>query len=796
MNKEEIKQHTAFPGDTVAWGYRDVFARMIEQLYEEGALSKEDSESEKAFFDILKRTSVKGFDHVIKNFLAGLNKENSWVLRIPRLLHDWADLGCAFANHKIYMGITFFEVWGKGAFGTTPESVSRAITITRYLFQKDIDLAYELVKSYNAILSRLDDEEVKIFIDYALDIYQRNKESGKSFIALRTETARRYIERISREARLTENKDRLQQYLRAIANSNMLIEDLGNLDSDYILSRGTEVAAQRTGCYLPAKVSFSQSREENEAYYTCVIVLIALAVEAKSFLLVHGEQNTATSDEYIRARTDLSIPVVNNAFVLFEVYRVIRAAFQRLHGFRPILEATLRRTVQPGRTHPAYRILFPIFTPEKTYPDDTLLHYAEENARTSTSFEETLAFITGILAKPDVAAAFAREFMTDLPPLPFFPDYMYPLAFVDLPFSSCAVDMRQRQEGNDTDTAMLSDESESSAPPDGGAAQDGESDRPGTEESMMSFDGGNNAKKDENDAPPIGFFYDEWNTHECDYYTAWCCLREYRPPEKAYSFTLSSDITRQTQAVRKVFERLKPSLARREKYLPDGDMINVDLLIQYLSLRKANMTPKPHFYEKPFINKRDIAVAILVDMSGSTGEKTEAGRKIIDVEKEAAYILAEGLSEVGDRFAIYGFTGNGREHAEYYLLKDFDESWEAGSEETLFAATPGSSTRMGVALRHTGEKLSKVAAKKKIIIMITDGKPMDSEYDPVSRYAHYDVRKANEENYKRGVYSFCISTEENRVDDLEIMFPFHRYVIIKSMDDLPKVLSHFYLSIT
>ena len=40
------------------------------------------------------------------------------------------------------------------------------------------------------------------------------------------------------------------------------------------------------------------------------------------------------------------------------------------------------------------------------------------------------------------------------------------------------------------------------------------------------------------------------------------------------------------------------------------------------------------------------------------------------------------------------------------------------------------------------------------------------------------------------------STEENRIEDLEIMFPFHRYMIIKNMAELPRVLSHFYLKIT
>jgi len=73
---------------------------------------------------------------------------------------------------------------------------------------------------------------------------------------------------------------------------------------------------------------------------------------------------------------------------------------------------------------------------------------------------------------------------------------------------------------------------------------------------------------------------------------------------------------------------------------------------------------------------------------------------------------------------------------------------------------------------------------------------MVSDYDHYSRYAQYDIRKANEENLKNGIDTFCISTEENTIEDIEIMFPSHRYMIIKNMSDLPTMLSKFYLKIT
>jgi len=83
-----------------------------------------------------------------------------------------------------------------------------------------------------------------------------------------------------------------------------------------------------------------------------------------------------------------------------------------------------------------------------------------------------------------------------------------------------------------------------------------------------------------------------------------------------------------------------------------------------------------------------------------------------------------------------------------------------------------------------------------LILIITDGKPMDAEYEHGNRYAQYDIHRANMENLRNGIDSFCISTEENELEELEIMFPNRRFMIIKSMNDLPRTLSRVYLKLT
>ena len=235
--------------------------------------------------------------------------------------------------------------------------------------------------------------------------------------------------------------------------------------------------------------------------------------------------------------------------------------------------------------------------------------------------------------------------------------------------------------------------------------------------------------------------------------------------------------------------------SRRELVGSIPDLVNSDLLVDYLIQKNLEPSPKIMFYEKPRINTRDLAVLILLDLSGSTGN--DAGSSpILDIEKRSALILAEGLESLGDNFSICGFSGQGRENCEFYIFKSFVEGWESEQIGRVLRARPRSSTRIGVALRHAGFRLTEVEAKHRLIILITDGKPMDSGYDPSNRYAQYDVRMACEENLKQCISTFGISTEENTRADMEIMFHRGKYAILPDIRDLPKILPRLYIRLT
>ena len=284
--------------------------------------------------------------------------------------------------------------------------------------------------------------------------------------------------------------------------------------------------------------------------------------------------------------------------------------------------------------------------------------------------------------------------------------------------------------------------------------------------------------------------------------------------------SVPQDVQRYAAEVRRVFERLKPQEIRVETRLYEGDRIHLDHFVEYVSQRDIKRDTEMRFYNKPLIQKRDVAVAVLLDLSGSTADKcpspgaalpagarhtasaipelggSRAGKTVLEVEKEAAFVLCAGLASLGDSFGVFGFTGTGRENCLFYVLKSLDVAWDMHGIRSLLGAAPGSSTRIGPALRHAGWRLSQWPARTRLLLLITDGKPCDQGYDTETHYAHHDIRKACQENLAQNIHTFCVSTSENTPADMELMFPGGRYLILEDVSRLPAVLSRLYLRLT
>ena len=161
--------------------------------------------------------------------------------------------------------------------------------------------------------------------------------------------------------------------------------------------------------------------------------------------------------------------------------------------------------------------------------------------------------------------------------------------------------------------------------------------------------------------------------------------------------------------------------------------------------------------------------------------------------------MAEALEEIGDEYAIFGFSGYGRKEVDFYSIKDFRESYRDQVKGRIEKIKPQRSTRMGPAIRHAVEKMAGRESKVKNLILISDGYPQDYDYgDDRSdkEYALQDTTIALEEAARKNIHTFCITVDRAGYDYLRKMMPPSRYLVIEKTTALPRELPKIYRRLT
>ncbi|MBN1582118.1 MAG: hypothetical protein JXA89_15550 [Anaerolineae bacterium] len=767
-------RYQGFSLRSVCWGYRDVFAQAIERLFIEGVLGPQQESVTAHFFTLLKLADQQGFDHVLRQFIGALRPENRWMMQLPGIFADLTELGASLGQARLYHGTRYFELLGGSGFGDTPQQVRQCLTWMRRLRESDgDDLAMAFLAGYRRLLERLTGHEIELYVQEASRVYQKRGETGLKFMRGELASAEVYVGYLSQECRLSDIVLTLKMMLRALASADVEIGDLGALDSDDLLMRGTRVVCLREHLYLPLRFREFDRVEVNRRWYLLLGIVAAGMLAGKSFALIHGYGQFESCADLV-GHDVLAL----NLFQVIEIARVLRHIHRQWPGARRLvawgLAVSFNMPVPLGPAEALLRDVMDDRVQTEVVQAVRVMADGLVNCFDTASCLVNLCTAT-VRGENRLVVAYAGLNQIPMHPLPFLSDFGFPISVASPPQDSVIADLEteaQRKDKRDVErnhAHNVSDDNSDGDHPPGDDAQGG---------------GG----------IAVCYVYDEWNYQENDYFHNYCLLYE-SYPEVCTDLCPAPDLVEQANKVRAVFERLKPDLAHREKYLSDGDGINFDLLLDYVVQQKKEPSPPVRFYEKPLINRRDLAVLILLDVSGSTGSDLGGG-KVIDIEKQAGIILGQGLDMLGDRFSICGFTSNGREDCTYWVYKSFDESWSREAISRILAAWPSHSTRIGPALRHSGYRLSLQPNRQKLIILVTDGKPMDRDYDPKTRYAQHDVRMACEENARRDVHTFAISTEENSQADMEIMFPRKRFAILSDIRDLPRVLPRLYVNLT
>jgi nitric oxide reductase activation protein len=247
--------------------------------------------------------------------------------------------------------------------------------------------------------------------------------------------------------------------------------------------------------------------------------------------------------------------------------------------------------------------------------------------------------------------------------------------------------------------------------------------------------------------------------------------------------------------MQRAFELLRPEGVTTLRPWIEGDEFDYRALIDSEVDRRAGVTPSERLYIKRIKRLRDVAVLLLVDLSRSTGNRVRGSRQtVVEVEKEAIVLFCEALSVVGDRFALAGFSGNGRLGVDYFHIKDFDQEPDEALRRRIAAVAPQRATRMGAAVRHATGQLAAEPARVRLLIVLGDGFPNDMDYK--GDYAVADTRQAISEARAKGIHVHAITVNlpaEARLDDL---YGAAHHTLIGEVRELPDRLLRIYGRLT
>ncbi|MCF7980181.1 MAG: VWA domain-containing protein, partial [Chromatiaceae bacterium] len=247
--------------------------------------------------------------------------------------------------------------------------------------------------------------------------------------------------------------------------------------------------------------------------------------------------------------------------------------------------------------------------------------------------------------------------------------------------------------------------------------------------------------------------------------------------------------------LRAQFQLLAPArtwLRRR----PDGQDLDLDAYLRFAADRHAGAAGDPgRLYREQRSGARDLACLLLADLSLSTDTWIDDHGRVIDAIRDSLFLFGESLAATGDRFAMLGFSSRRRDPVRVHRLKDFGGGYGAQVRGRIAAIRPGYYTRLGAGIRHAAGRLSGEGASRRLLLILTDGKPNDLDrYE--GRWGIEDTRHAVQEARRKGLEPFCVTIDPRGNDYLPHLFGNGGYVVIRRAAELPARLPLLYARLT
>ncbi len=287
---------------------------------------------------------------------------------------------------------------------------------------------------------------------------------------------------------------------------------------------------------------------------------------------------------------------------------------------------------------------------------------------------------------------------------------------------------------------------------------------------------------------PGGFIYPEWDYRTGTYQENGAVVRVQQAPlgDSAWAEEVFRRRALLLGDVRRRFERLRARRLRVGRQL-DGPEFDLNAYVASEADRHAGLAADDRLYITSRPARRDVAIAVLVDGSGSTDSWTTENLRIVDVEKEALLVVTTALEALGDPFAILSFSGESRSDVSVAILKSFSEKNGPVVHRRIAGLEPDRFTRLGAAIRHTTGMLVHKPARHRLLLVLSDGKPNDVDiYE--GRYGIEDTRQAALEAQLQGIHPFCLTVDRQAPSYMPRMFGPGKYAVLPHPVQLPTAL--------
>jgi nitric oxide reductase NorD protein len=288
-----------------------------------------------------------------------------------------------------------------------------------------------------------------------------------------------------------------------------------------------------------------------------------------------------------------------------------------------------------------------------------------------------------------------------------------------------------------------------------------------------------------------GLVYPEWDYRIPAYRLRGAVVRE-RPLEPGDGGWAEAALQRHAALVRQVrrqFAALRPQRARLRRQR-DGADLDMEAWVETWADRRAGVAgaaSEDRLYIAERAGRRSLAIALLIDVSASTDSWVEGRRRVIDIEKEALLVVGEALGRLGDRWAVYAFSGEGPGGVRIYVAKAFGDGGGAQVGRRVGRLEPDGYTRAGAAIRHATARLAAEPAHRRLLLILTDGRPNDvDQYE--GRYGLEDTRQAVREAACDGVTTFALTVDRTAPAYLASLFGPGRAALLRRPEQLPATL--------